>query len=154
LVAAAPPVFSDAKIVDWWRRMESPPHAREVGLTAMNATPQLSTKIPGFKVVPKRQLGALFHDSQSAFYVLLGRHGDPGAPRESVLFVDYVDDLVDACQEKIDELWDKHRVIITHVAVKLGAHLRSPDRNLTHAYERALAVQALRNKLNPRFRRI
>lgn len=120
----------------------------------MNATPQLSTKFPGFTVVPKQQLGEVFHPAQSAFYVLLGRHGDPDAPRESVLFVDYVDDLLDSCTEKIDQFWDKHRVLITHVAVKLGRPLRAPEHNLTAAYERALAVQDLRNRLNPKFRRL
>lgn len=120
----------------------------------MNATPQLSTKIPGFTVVPKQHLGDAFPKSKSAFYVLLGRHGDPEEPRESVLFVDYVDDLLDACAEKIDQLWDKHRVLITHVAVKVGGPLRAPAHNLTAAYQRALAIQELRNRLNPKFRRL
>lgn len=120
----------------------------------MNATPLPPTKIPGFTVVPKQQLGELFPQPRSAFYVLLGRHGDPDAPRESVLFVDYVDDLLEACHQRIDELWEKHRVLITHVAVKLGQPLRTREPNLTRAYERALAVQELRHQLNPRFRRL
>lgn len=120
----------------------------------MNATPQHSTKIPGFTVVPKHQLGEFFPRTRSAFYVLLGRHGDPDAPRESVLFVDYVDDLIEACHQRIDELWDKHRVLITHVAVKLGRPLHTRHPNLTRAYERALAVQELRHQLNPKFRRL
>lgn len=110
--------------------------------------------MPGFKVVPKHQLPDVFHESQSAFYVLLGRRGAPEAPRESVLFVDYLDDFLDACQQQIHELWDKHRVMITHVAVKLGRPFRHTHHNLTEAYARALAVQELRHKLNPRFRRL
>lgn len=110
--------------------------------------------MPGFKIVPKRRLGDLFHESQSAFYVLLGRRGARTAPRERVVFVDYLDDFLDACQQQIDELWDKHRVMITHVAVKLGRPFRSTPRDLTQAYRRALAIQALRHKLNPRFRRL
>ena len=120
----------------------------------MKTAPLHSTHIPGFKVVPKRQLGEVCHGSQSAFYVLLGRHGAPEAPRESVLFVDYVDDFVAACQQRIDELWQKHRVTITHVAVKLARPFRSTHHDLTKAYERALAVQELRHQLNPRFRRL
>jgi hypothetical protein len=120
----------------------------------MNTAPLHSTRIPGFKVIPKHQLGEYCHGSRSAFYVLLGRRGPPDEPRESVLFVDYVDDLLAACQQRIDEFWDKHRVMITHVAVKLGRPFRGAHHNLTHAYERALAVQELRHKLNPRYRRL
>lgn len=120
----------------------------------MNTAPLHSTRIPGFKVVPKRQLGELFHDSQSAFYVLLGRRGAPDAPRERVVFVDYLDDFLDGCQKQIDELWAKHRVMITHVAVKLSRPFHAPSHSLTEAYQRAIAVQELRHKLNPRFRRL
>lgn len=120
----------------------------------MKTTPIHSTNIPGFKVVPKRQLGHVCHGSQGGFYVLLGRRGAPDAPRERVVFVDYVDDFLAACQQRIDELWEKHRVMITHVAVKLGRPFRTTHRNLTEAYERALAIQDLRHKLNPRFRRL
>lgn len=120
----------------------------------MNSTPLRSTRIPGFTVVPKRRLGDVVHGSQSAFFVLLGRRGRPDQPRESVLFVDYVDDLLSACEQRIEEFWAKHRVMITHVAVKLGRPFRLDDHNLTHAYERAIAVQDLRHKLNPRFRRL
>ncbi len=119
----------------------------------MNSAPIHSTRIPGFKIVSKHELGDFFHDSQGAFYVLLGRRGRPEEPRESILFVDYVDDLVTACQQRIDDFWSKHRVMITHVAVKLGHKFAGDHRNLTQAYERALAVQELRHKLNPRFRR-
>jgi hypothetical protein len=120
----------------------------------MNTTPLQSTKIRGFKVIPKRQLTDLFHESQSAFYVLLGRRGAPEAPRERVVFVDYLDDFLESCQQQIDELWEKHRVMITHVAVKVSRSFRTPSHTLDHAYERALAVQELRHKLNPRFRRL
>ena len=120
----------------------------------MNSAPLHSTKIPGFKVVSKHQLGDFFQGSQSAFFVLLGRHGDPAAPRETVLFVDYVDDFLDGCQQRIDDFWDKHRIMITHVAVKLAHAPGSAHRSLTSAYERAIAVQTLRQRLNPRFRRL
>lgn len=120
----------------------------------MNTTPLHSARIPGFKVVSRHRLGDVFHESQSAFYVLLGFREATGAPREHVVFVDCVDDVLDACQKQIDELWEKHRVMITHVAVKLGAPFRSTQRDLKKAYERALAVQELRRKLNPEFRRL
>lgn len=120
----------------------------------MNTTPLPATQIPGFKVVPKRHLGEVFHHSQSAIYVLLGRRGAPEQPRERVLFVDYLDDFVEACQQQIDDLWAKHRVMITHVAVKLGRPFRAQPHDLKGAYERALALQELRHKLNPRFRRL
>jgi hypothetical protein len=120
----------------------------------MNTTPLHSTRIPGFKVVPKRQLGDVFHDSQGAFYVLLGRRGAPQAPRERVLFVGYLDDFLEACQQQINDLWEKHRVMITHVAVKLGRPLRASHHDFSDAYRRALEVQELRHKLNPRFRRL
>ena len=120
----------------------------------MNATPLHSSQIPGFKVVPKRQLSDEFRGPQSGFYILLGRRGAPEAPRERVLFVDYLDDFVTACQQQIEELWAKHRVMITHVAVKVGRPFRASPRDLTQAYERALAVQELRHRLNPRFRRL
>lgn len=120
----------------------------------MSTTPLQSTEIPGFTVVPKRQLGEYFHGSQSAFYVLLGRHGDPHAPRESVVFVDYLDDFLAACQQQIEDFWAKHRIMVTHVAVKLEEPHSAAEPNLTQAYERALAVQELRHRLQPRFRRV
>lgn len=120
----------------------------------MNTTPLHSTRIPGFKVVSSHRINDVFHDSQSAFFVLLGRRQATQVPDERVLFVDYVDDLLEACQKRIDEFWEKHHVMITHVAVKLGGHLRPNHRNLNSAYERALAVQELRRKLNPEFRRL
>ncbi|PTX91173.1 hypothetical protein [Opitutus sp. ER46] len=120
----------------------------------MNTTALVSTRIPGFRVVPKRKLGDVFRPSQSGFYVLLGRRGGATAPRERVLFVDYVDDFLDACRLQIDELWTKHRVMITHVAVKLGRPFQTVHPSLTDAYRRAIAVQELRHKLNPRFRRL
>lgn len=123
-------------------------------LRAMNTSPLQSTRIRGFRVVPKQHLSDLFRTPRSAFYVLLGRRGAPESPRERVLFVDYVDDFVAACQQQIDELWAKHGVIITHVAVKLGRRVGSAHRDFTAAYERAVAIQELRHKLNPRFRRL
>lgn len=120
----------------------------------MSSTPLDSTTIPGFKVVPKHQLAEFFQDSQSAFFVLIGRRGRPEDPRESVLFVDCVDDLLEECQRRIEELWTKHRVAITHVGVKPSTPMRSDHPNLTEAYQRAIAVQELRHKLNPRFRRV
>jgi hypothetical protein len=120
----------------------------------MNSAPIPATRIPGFTVVSKHQLDDVFDGSQSAFYVLLGRHGPPEEPRESVLFVDYVDHFLDTCQQRIEALWQKHRVLITHVAVKLGDGFDARHHDLTIAYERALALQQLRRQLNPRFRRL
>lgn len=124
------------------------------GCGVMNTNPLHSTRIPGFKIVPKRRLADMFHDSQSAFYILLGVRGAPEEPRERVVFVAYLDDFLDACQQQIDELWAKHRVMITHVAVKLRRRFEPNHHNLTKAYQQALAVQELRHKLNPRFRRL
>lgn len=104
-------------------------------------------------VVPKRHLGDVFRPSQSACYVLLGRRGAPDAPRERVLFVHYLDHFLDSCQRQIEELWAKHRVPITHVAVKIGKRLR-PRHDFAAVYERAVTVQHLREKLHPRFRRL
>lgn len=118
----------------------------------MNTTPVQPEKLPGFKVVPKRHLGDVFNPTQSAYYVLLGRRGAPDSPRESVLFVHYLDHFLEGCQQQIEELWEKHRVLITHVAVKIGRRLRPHD--LAEVYERALTVQQLRQKLQPRFRRL
>ncbi len=121
----------------------------------MNSFPLLHpSKLPGFKVVPKRQLQRVFSPSQSAYYVLLGRRGASVAPRERVLFVHYLDHFVDGCQRQIDELWQKHRVLITHVAVKLTKGLRDTRHDFSGVYERAVNVQHLRNKLQPRFRRL
>jgi len=129
-------------------------HASGVNLVTMNTTTPLQpTRLPGFKVVPKRHLGDRFSPSQSACYVLLGRRGTPAAPRERVMFVHYVDDFLDACQRQIEELWEKHRVLITHVAVKLGKRL-PPQHDFQDIYKRAIAVQHLREKLQPRFRRL
>ena len=121
---------------------------------AMNTTPLQPAKLPGFKVVPKRHLGELFHPSQSAYYILLGRRGSADAPRERILFVHYLDHFLDACQQQIDALWEKHRVLITHVAVKLGKRLRPAHHDFAEVYERAVTVQQLRHKLHPRFRRL
>ena len=120
----------------------------------MNTTTLQPTNLPGFKVVPKRHLEEVFSSSQSAYYVLLGRRGAPESPRESVLLVQYFDDFLDACQRQIEELWRKHRVLITHVAVKIGKGLRPKRGALAKTYERAVAVQHLREKLHPRFRRL
>jgi hypothetical protein len=125
-----------------------------VRLRAMNISPLHLSKVRGFKVVPKNHLGDMFSPSQSAFYVLLGRRGRPTARRERVLFVDYVDDFLSCCQQQIEELWQKHRVVITHVAVKLGRPFRKAPHDLTDAYTHALQVQSLRHKLQPRFRRL
>lgn len=119
----------------------------------MNPTiPLQPSRLPGFKVVPKRLLGDVFKPSQSAYYVLLGRCGAPQAPRERIWLVHYVDHFVVRCQEQIDRLWAKHRVLITHVAVKLTKP--PPPRDFAEAYDRALAVQQLRRQLQPRFRRL
>jgi hypothetical protein len=120
----------------------------------MNITPLQPQELPGFRVVPKRQLGNLFHPSQSAYYILLGRRGAPDAPRERVLFVQYLDNFLDGCQQQIDELWEKHRVCITHVAVKVARGFRSTGRDFEKVYRRAVRVQQLRQKLQPRFRRL
>lgn len=119
----------------------------------MNATQLQPSKLQGFKVVPKRHLEEIYSPDQSAYYVLLGRRGAPDSPRESVLLVQYLDRFLDGCQRQIDELWRKHRVLITHVAVKVGKHLAYPHHDLAAVYERAVTVQQLRQKLRPRFRR-
>ena len=111
-------------------------------------------RLPGFKVVPKRELEARFSPSQCAYYILLGRRGAPDAPRERVLFVQYLDHFLDACQRQIDRLWTKHRVPITHVAVKLGRGVQVKHRDLAETYQRAVSVQQLREKLHPRVRRL
>ncbi len=120
----------------------------------VNTAPLQPAKLPGFKVVPKRHLGEFFHPSQCAYYVLLGRRGTADAPRERVLFVQYLDDFLAACQQQIEELWEKHRVLITHVAVKTGKGLRPAHHDFAEVYERAVTVQQLRQKLHPRFRRL
>jgi hypothetical protein len=118
-------------------------------------TPSLHpVSLPGFKVVPKRLLRRCFSSSQSAYYVLLGRRGAPDHPRERVLFVHYLDRFLDQCQQQIEELWSKHRVMITHVAVKLGRDSAPAHRDLAKTYERAVSVQQLRQRLQPRFRRL
>ena len=120
----------------------------------MNTTSLQPSKLPGFKVVPKRHLPEFFSPTQSAYYVLLGRRGAPDAPRERVLFVHYLDHFLDSCQQQIDDLWEKHRVLITHVAVKVGKQFRSTRHDFAETYERAITVQQLRQKLQPRFRRL
>lgn len=109
-------------------------------------------RLPGFRVVPQRQLGDVFDPSQCAFYVLLGRHGPPDDLRERVWLVHCVDHFLLHCQAQIEELWNRHRVRITHVAVKLTR--RHPPRDFSDAYARALAMQRLRQRLQPRFRRL
>jgi hypothetical protein len=120
----------------------------------MNETTLQPSPLRGFKVVPKRHLGEVFSPAQSAYYILLGRRGAPNSPRERVLFVHCVDRFVENCQQQIDELWQKHRVLITHVAVKVGKSLGSSRHNFAEVYERAVTVQQLRRKLQPRFRRL
>lgn len=129
---------------------------RATGITDeadMNTAPLHHFDLPGFKVVPKTHLHDEFSPDQSACYVLLGVRGAPEDPTERVLFVHYVDHFLDTCERQIEQLWDKHRVLITHVAVRLGA-LRGDHGNLTAAYERAVELQHLRQKLQPRFRRL
>ena len=123
-------------------------------LSSMNTTPLQPHKLPGFKVVPKRLLGKCFSSSQSAYYVLLGRRGAPASPRERVLFVHYLDRFLNECQRQIEDLWSKHRVMITHVAVKLGHEGVPGHGDLARSYQRALNMQQLRQKLQPRFRRL
>lgn len=120
----------------------------------MNTTPLHLHKLPGFKIVPKRLLRKCFSSTQGAYYVLLGRRGAPQAPRERVLFVHYLDRFVDHCQQQIDDLWAKRRVLITHVAVKPGEEAVSSHGDLARTYERAVRVQRLRRELQPRFRRL
>lgn len=119
----------------------------------MNTTPVQPDKLPGFRVVARRELEQFFNPSQSAYYILLGRSGTPDEPRERVLFVQYLDRFLDSCQQQIEELWEKHRVLITHVAVKVGRRLK-PRRELAEIYDRAVTVHQLREKLQPRFRRL
>jgi hypothetical protein len=126
----------------------------EVSLEPMNTTTLQPSKLPGFKVVPKRHLEDVFSPTQSAYYVLLGRRGAPASPRERVLFVHYLDHFLSGCQQQIEELWTKHRVHITHVAVKLRKELQSSRHDFAETYERAVAIQQLRQKLQPRFRRL
>lgn len=120
----------------------------------MNTTPPHAKKIPGFKLVSKNRLEEEFHGAQSAYYILFGKPQTSDVPSEQVVLVDAVDDFLEACQHQIDELWSKHRVTITHIAVKLGRPFRTNERNLTCAYERALEIQELRNRLHPQFRRV
>ena len=119
----------------------------------MNPPPLQPHKLPGFKVVPKRLLGQCFSSSQSAYYVLLGRRGAPHRPRERVLFVHYLDRFLNECQRQIEDLWSKHRVMITHVAVKLQES-EPAHGDLARVYDRAVSVQQLRQKLQPRFWRL
>jgi hypothetical protein len=120
----------------------------------MNSSSLPPVRLPGFKVVPKRNLRESFSPSQNAYYILLGRRGPADAPRESVLFVRYLDHFLDTCQRQIEELWEKHRVVITHVAVNASKHLRPAHDDLAELYERAVTVQQLRDKLQPKFRRL
>jgi hypothetical protein len=120
----------------------------------MNSTPLQPTKLPGFKIVPRRHLQDEFSPSQNAYYVLLGRRGAPDSPRERVLFVHYLDHFLNSCQRHIEHLWDKHRVHITHVAVKVGDAATPAHGDLAELYDRAVTVHQLREKLQPRFRRL
>jgi hypothetical protein len=104
----------------------------------MNPAPLQPVRLPGFKVVPKRSLREFFSPSQNAYYILLGRRGPSNAPRERVLFVHYLDRFLDTCQRQIEDLWDKHRVVITHVAVNAGRHLRPAHHDLAELYQRTL----------------
>jgi hypothetical protein len=120
----------------------------------MKTTELQPMKLPGFKIVSKRQLRETFSPSQNAYYVLLGRRGAPTSPRERVVFVHYLDHFLDRCQRQIEALWEQRRVVITHVAVKLKRGLRSSPANLAESYARAVDVQHLRDRLQPRFRRL
>lgn len=120
----------------------------------MNAPLLQPSQLPGFKVVPRRHLGEFFSPTQSAYYILLGRRGSPDHPRERVLFVHYLDHFLEGCQQQIEELWHKHRILITHVAVKVGKQLQASGHHFDQVYERAVTVQQLRQKLQPRFRRL
>jgi hypothetical protein len=120
----------------------------------MNTPPLHATQLPGFEIVARRELGQRFSPSQSAYYILLGRRGASESPRERVLFVHYLDHFLDACERQIDKLRAKHRVLITHVAVKMGKDLRPAHGDLAALYDRAVTVHQLRAKLHPRFRRL
>jgi hypothetical protein len=123
-------------------------------MALMNTTPLHREKLPGFRVVPKRLLRQCFSSTQSAYYVLLGRRGAPDRPRERVVFVQYLDRFLDQCQQQIEELWAKRRVMITHVAVKPGRRFVRRHGDLARSYECAVSIQQLREKLQPRFRRL
>lgn len=120
----------------------------------MNPTAIQGAGIDGFKVVSRRNLSACFSPSQSAYYVLLRCRKTPNARHERVLFVHYLDHFLEGCEQQIEALWEKRRVLITHVAVKLKRRLRRSSRDFTDTYQRALTVQQLRHKLRPLFRRI
>jgi hypothetical protein len=149
-----PPIFPHAEIKALRSELRWSLPMAALASKSMNATPLQPTKLPGFKVVPKRHLGSCFSASQNAYYVLLGRRGAPDAPRERVLFVHYLDHFLDGCQRQIEELWEKRRVLITHVAVKIGKGLPPAHGDLAELYDRAVTVQQLRQKLHPRFRRL
>jgi hypothetical protein len=119
----------------------------------MNTTLQHSN-LPGFQVVARRELGDRFSTTQNAYYILIGRRGAAQSPRERVLFVHYLDHFLDACERQITKLREKHRVLITHVAVKIGKGLRPAHGDLAELYDRAVTVHQLRQKLHPRFRRL
>lgn len=120
----------------------------------MNAASPHPPSLSGFTVVPKAKLAQVYSPSQSAYYVLLGRRGAAAAPRERVLFVHCLDHFLDGCQQQIEKLWRKHRIVITHVAVKVSRHVRATRHGLGEVYDRAVSVQRLRNRLQPRFRRL
>lgn len=109
--------------------------------------------LPGFKVVPKRNLQQMYRPSQTAYYVLIGRRGAPDAPRQRVVLVECLDEFLEGCQQQIAELWEKHRILVTHVAVKIGRRL-GRRHELSKVYERAITVQRLRRRLHPRLRRV
>lgn len=109
--------------------------------------------LPGFKVVPKRILPRIYRPTQSAYYVLIGRRGAPDAPRQRVVLVECLDEFLAGCQQQIAELWEKHRILVTHVAVKVDRRL-GRRHELSEVYERAITVQQLRRRLHPRLRRV
>jgi hypothetical protein len=120
----------------------------------MNTIPLPDPGLPGFKVVSKHRLGDVFSPSHNAYYILLGRRGDPAEPHDRIVFVNYLDHFLTACQREIEDLWIKHRVLITHVGVKLRPGRSKPRHDFSQTYERAVAVKHLREKLNPLFRRV
>ena len=120
----------------------------------MNHAAPPPVPLHGFRVVPRRKLETQFSPAQSAYYVLLGRRGDPRRPRERVVLVQCLDRFLERCLRQIDHLWRKHGVHISHVAVKVGRPLPPATQGLAAAYRRAVAVQHLREQLRPRFRRL
>lgn len=140
-----------------WKVSGPGPLAATVGrihTPSMNTAPLQPLRLPGFKVVPKRNLRRFFSPRQNGYYILLGRRGPAHALRERVLFVHYLDHFLETCQRQIEKLRARHGVLITHVAVKAGRHLRPAHHDLAELYARAVTVHNLREKLQPRFRRL